>query len=570
MGKGCRARIFHINDVYLLDNLASLKCCVEKESSDLPPSNVITVLAGDFLAPSLLSSLDHGISMVDMMNRVPVDVVCFGNHEADVPYVSLKHRIREYNGVWLNSNMPGWGTLEDEPHCPENHLFEFEGGRSVAMIGLNVGGGENASLYREGAFGGHAETIVPVLEAVDGALAKAKAKYPSADLIIPLTHQSIPDDVKLAQRGLVPLILGGHDHCEYDETFNGCRVLKAGEDAKNVIIVDLFWPEEAPQGSPPEITVTWKHLVKPKQKKGEPPVEWTQEYPPCEKTAAAADRWMGPAKELMVATLEKVPLDGPPLTSVGVRKGPSSMATLIATAMRDAVGADACFVNSGAVRAKKTYTDGIITYADLSAECPFPTINFVIKVMGSVMSEALAASRVPWPEEFADALQCDDGITVDEGHRILTVKGEAFDPDKMYLLLCDTYMCGANTALNKWVTENPALVPPEDAGFPALPILVRYFCDKAWRGLSDLDGDGVVTRDEIDAFFEQADSDCSGGLCEGEILRALEERIPHMASNVVAKQMMILADKNCDGRVSRDELVDVMIARLESRQAGAA
>jgi hypothetical protein len=30
------------------------------------------------------------------------------------------------------------------------------GGRSVAMIGLNIGGGDNASLYRDGALGGHA------------------------------------------------------------------------------------------------------------------------------------------------------------------------------------------------------------------------------------------------------------------------------------------------------------------------------------------------------------------------------------------------------------------------------
>ena len=137
---GCRARIFHVNDVYVLDNLPALKTAVAVESGDLPRSNVITTLAGDFLGPSLLSSLDHGVSMVDMMNRVPVDAVCFGNHESDVPYLSLKRRIEEFNGVWLNSNMPGWGKDPDanEPECPHHHVFNLEGGRSLVMLGLNV------------------------------------------------------------------------------------------------------------------------------------------------------------------------------------------------------------------------------------------------------------------------------------------------------------------------------------------------------------------------------------------------------------------------------------------------
>lgn len=94
----------------------------------------MVTLAGDFLGPSLLSSLDHGKGMIDCLNKVPVSAVCFGNHESDVPYPSLVRRIDEFKGVWLNSNMPTF-----EPKCPEHHLFEFAGGRSVAMIGLNVG-----------------------------------------------------------------------------------------------------------------------------------------------------------------------------------------------------------------------------------------------------------------------------------------------------------------------------------------------------------------------------------------------------------------------------------------------
>ena len=80
----------------------------------------------------------------------------------------------------------------------------------------------------QGALGGHAANIVPVMEAVDGAVAAAKAAYPGADCIIPLTHQDMPDDVALAKKGIFPLVLGGHDHGQFSEEHAGCHVIKAG------------------------------------------------------------------------------------------------------------------------------------------------------------------------------------------------------------------------------------------------------------------------------------------------------------------------------------------------------
>eukprot|EP00965_Chrysotila_dentata_P230973 6198081-Pleurochrysis_carterae.AAC.2 len=58
----------------------------------------LSTLGGDFLAPSLLSSIDHGRGMVAVMNAVPIDVVCFGNHECDVPFDSMVQRVNEFKG----------------------------------------------------------------------------------------------------------------------------------------------------------------------------------------------------------------------------------------------------------------------------------------------------------------------------------------------------------------------------------------------------------------------------------------------------------------------------------------
>ena len=96
----CRLRIFHINDVYCLDNLPMLKAHIKGMSDG--HQNILSTLAGDFLAPSLLSSIDHGTGMVECLNNIPIDVVCFGNHECDVPHESLKRRIHEFQGTWIN------------------------------------------------------------------------------------------------------------------------------------------------------------------------------------------------------------------------------------------------------------------------------------------------------------------------------------------------------------------------------------------------------------------------------------------------------------------------------------
>ena len=170
----------------------------------------------------------------------------------------------------------------------------------------------------------------------------------------------------------------------FDETHGarGCRVVKAGEDAKRVVIVDLFWPAEAPRGSAPEVTVQFKPLAAESEASGggggggggAP-------YVPDPELAAIVERWSAPAIELQTATLADLSKHpSHPLSSRDVRSGPNSMATVLATALKVATRAEVALLNSGGVRAKKIYEDGKITYADLSAECPFPAPFVVMKI----------------------------------------------------------------------------------------------------------------------------------------------------------------------------------------------
>merc|ERR1719253_1374385 len=95
-----------------------------------------------------------------------MDFVCFGNHESDIPYTKLVQRVREFQGVWLNSNMPDF-----KPKLPEFAVRKLRGldgnpfAREVALMGFCVGGGKFSATYREGSFGGAAATMVPVVQA---------------------------------------------------------------------------------------------------------------------------------------------------------------------------------------------------------------------------------------------------------------------------------------------------------------------------------------------------------------------------------------------------------------------
>jgi 5'-nucleotidase len=352
----CRLRIFHVNDVYLLDNFPSLKACIDYMSKG--HDNVLTTLAGDFLAPSLLSSIDQGRGIVDVMNKTPIHAVCFGNHEADVPLPSLVSRINEFEGAWVNSNMRSFSdeVADLQPgKCPDTHVLRLSGGRNVALVGLNIGGGSDGALYREDAFGGHATCITPVLEAAPAAVARAQAACAELDCVVPLTHQLMPEDRQLCGMGLpFPVVLGGHEHEVFDETHNGTRILKAGSDAYNVFVVDLVWEAGTPPHSMP--TRVSAELVKLNVPRNQPKPDQLKYANGDAALIATCAHWEQPAVELQGAVLA-VYAPGY-LSSTHVRVAPSTMASAIATALRQTSNADGALINAGGVRGKREYEDG--------------------------------------------------------------------------------------------------------------------------------------------------------------------------------------------------------------------
>jgi len=255
-----------------------------------------------------------------------------------------------------------------------------------------------------------------------------------------------------------------------------------------------------------------------------------------------------------------------------VSVAPSTMATCLATAVRDVLQADAAVLNSGAVRGSKAYSYSV-SFGDLKSECPYPTPMILVPMPFHVLREAVKQSRAAWPAKTPSSLQVDSGVNVDGDDYPTTVGGIEPKPDRMYAVACDVRVLGRNAVFSEYVRQHPERIPPADAGRPLLPILVEFFCGLMWANLLEeataakLRRTGTVAveggpaevvqlrQKSIDKFVTMLDSNDDGRISFEEIRRCVEEFLgKEMASGVILQQMLSMLDKDGDGVLTTSEL----------------
>jgi len=91
----------------------------------------------------------------------------------------------------------------------------------------------------------------------------------------------------------------------------------------------------------------------------------------------------------------EVPPGAPMLSSKNVRSGPSTMATFLATRVREFFQCDLVMLPGGKVRGNKDYPDGKLTFVDILGELPFPDNQTVlVHIDGNAVEDTLRFSRV--------------------------------------------------------------------------------------------------------------------------------------------------------------------------------
>ena len=346
-------RFLLINDVYVADTLSDgtggLARVATVRSRLADQGQVLFVLAGDFLSPSLLSKYYGGRQMVEALNAAKLDYATFGNHEFELPRDTLIARIDASSFKWLSANC----ALADGSRFPKVLPWDTVrvSGHLVGLFGLTLQG-DYRSYVRCSDPDSAAIAAVDTLTALE------------ADLIVGLTHQTVESDRDLlAREPRIDLVLGGHEHERHDSVVSGRHVLKADANARSAQFATLWGGKGK-----------WRQAVG--------LVTIDSRLPDDSATASVAARWadslrtrLGPARA--VGTVA-APIDARDALS---RNRESPIGMLVTDAMREGTGADVALINAGVMRLDdvipagpvSTYhLESIFLFADETRVVTFP------------------------------------------------------------------------------------------------------------------------------------------------------------------------------------------------------
>ena len=491
-------RIIHITDVYTLENFASLKNLIADKQLTQDGQTTISLLSGDFLMPYLLSSVDGGKGMMSMVNAAPIDYLTWGNHEKDLPHEQLMEREREYEGVWINTNMQSHDSFHNSTSQVDYDVISLRNGhhvRQIALLGILT---DDPSLYRPGSFNGAViedpwETMRNYTNRLQG----------TVDLILPICHLYEAQDERTAAEFDFPLILGGHDHHAVDRLRHGTRILKPGSDAHFARVIDISWTGSAAT----EPVITSELLL-------------VQDYEPdayLQQLAEDAYRVLDP---LRYTQLGHIPEDFRPLSSKGARSNRISIATFLATITRDALQVDACIVKGGHFRGERDYGDNEeFTLELLKSELGNSQV-YITELPGSILRVGL---RETWDQPNTGWFQHDAGLKVDEEGLVVSINGEALEPNRMYLIatLGDFFRSRDGPSIGTYYEEKPERIPKEGFG-RVYDVILSHVAKQWWQLLfTQLDTDWNSSIDA--AEFTSMDVNGSGDLDRQDVMDALEQ-----------------------------------------------
>lgn len=304
---------------------------------------------GDFLYPSLESSIWDGEQMVDAFNFMdalaPMYAVA-GNHEFDPrSEEALINAVNASTFDWLGDNY-SFETSDKSVNDALKTAFVFEhNGKTIGIFSLSLhpdhGGNSRSYLEMDKDYVGIAETVLRQFE------------DKGVDAIVGLTHLHMWQDVEIARlRADHPkfvFVVGGHDHePEYvPQTDRTAAVMKGASNARTIWTIDLDFDAK---GIP---------VIAEKRREVDTSITVDGDYAVLENRWRASLLEKFPFLEARVGTAA-TQLDA---REVAVRTGESNWGNFIADQMLGAFGeppADLAFVNGGTLRIDDFIEDDIL------------------------------------------------------------------------------------------------------------------------------------------------------------------------------------------------------------------
>jgi 2',3'-cyclic-nucleotide 2'-phosphodiesterase (5'-nucleotidase family) len=450
--------ILQINDVYStvpvdgIGGLARVATLKRRISANGHP--VIMVLAGDFLSPSVASSVFKGEQMIAALNAAGLDLATLGNHEFDFGRDILIQRMAESKFQWVVSNVVDTKTGKPIGGAAP-YVLRDAGPLKVGFIGLCI----KTPLPKDNQAG---------IRFIDPLVAAARyipvLKRRGANVIVAITHLGFDEDRALVRRfPEIDLVVGGHEHYPITASENHALISKAGSEARWAARIDINRTATGTVERFYELIPITSAIV---------------DDPQTAQTTAVYESRLGKELDQVVAT-STVGLDATDRREIGE----SNLGNLFADALRADVGADIGLTNSGAIRGDRLYPAGPLTGRTLLAMHPFGNVNCEIEVTGRVLIAALNSGVSKLPGGSGQFPQV-SGMTMKvnprapPGNRVtgVVVNGQPLEPDKTYTVALPDYVLKGGD--NYTMFRNARVLVGPESGNLIVAALARYIAAK--------------------------------------------------------------------------------------------
>lgn len=450
-------RFVQTNDIDRMEDkdgqggFARLKTVLDRVRAEGP---AFFIHAGDTISPSLLSGIDQGRHIIEILNRMPPDVMVPGNHEFDFGADVFRARMAEARFDVVASNVRE-ADGSQPAHTMDHKIVEVDGIR-VGFYGLTT---ETTRVLAK-------RSPISFASSLDTGRARARAlREMGADFVVAVAHTPIDIDMRLVRDGGTDLILSGHD--EHLLVFHDGRVAlaEAQSQADHVVITRIDIDKTA-TGTGRDIT--WQPRFE---------IVNTAGIAPDPEIAALVQSYTDRLGHDLSAVIGRTDtrLD---TRRAAVRGGEAAFGNLITDAMRAAVGADVALINGGGIRADRIYEPGTtITRADILAELPFGNRTLKVEVTGAELKAALE-NGLSGIEDLAGRFPQVSGLTarIDPreavGMRVLdlAVGGEPVEPAHIYTLATSDYLAAGGDGYAVLTAAEP-VINPSDAQLTANQVI---------------------------------------------------------------------------------------------------
>ena len=436
--------ILQLNDVYQtvpVDGAGGLaRVATVKKRLAAAGRTPLVIMAGDFLSPSVASSVFKGQQMIDSLNAMGLDIATLGNHEFDFGDDLLIEKMKSARFTWLVSNVVDKRTNKPIGGA-EPYLVRTFGTLKVGFIGLCLVTDEIS------------KSNITHMQMIDPLVAAKKylpmLKKQGVHVIVAVTHLAFADDRALVTKfPEIDLVVGGHEHYALTTTEGRALISKAGSDARWLARIDV-------NRRPDKTVERFFELI---------PVNST--IPDDPDTAAVAKSYedrLGTALDEVVGE-STVPLDA---DSVRMRASETNIGNFVADALRADVGADIGLTNSGGIRGDRVYPAGPLSKRTILAIHPLGNVVCKVEVPGRVVLEALewAVSRMPaaagqFPQVSGLTMSVDPAAPVGRRVSDVMVGGKPLDPNAPHTVATTDYMIKGGDGYSM-LAKGKELVGPE-------------------------------------------------------------------------------------------------------------